>query len=269
MINNNQNIGYSLFNPNSNQILKMPDDKNKNYSLDYVLNQLLNESDSLIMKFRILTEISRDFKTLKLKESLKYMKTDENQFNVFEFLDFLNRKTEIVLSDFIYLINNIAMNIVKFNPLIVKSNFIEDLFYIADFNKNKKLTKCILVLLDELYSTSSSQKELIIILNNYPKFKDLISEVILDYKNYEIETLKFALIFLRESMIHLKSLATHGPYCELKTYFEINEVCVTIDKLTLHADTDVTNYALLIEKENWSLVDIYACQNTAHMKVDY
>jgi hypothetical protein len=263
-----QNHSKTVFDPNSNPIIKNSND-NINNEFDLVLAQYINEVTSFIRKIRVLCELSKDFKSLKINNSKKYMKTDEDQFNIFEFFDLFNRKTEIMLSDIIYLLNNIAMNIVKFNSLIVKSKFIEDLFYIADFNKSQKLIKNILVLIDELYSNSSTQNEYILIINNYPKFKDLLSEVILNYKTYEIDSVKFALIFIRELLNHIKNLPLHNPYCELKTYFEINNVCLVIDELTLHADTNITNYALLIEKENWSVLDIYACQNNANMKDDF
>ncbi len=228
---------------------------------DDILKNYIEEINEFIKKIRILTEISKDFKSININQNIKLLKSNENQFNAFEFFEILDKKLDNTLCDFILLINNIAIDIPKLNKLIINSSFIESLFYIVEFNKGKNLKKKLLYLLDEIYSNSISQKDDIIALIKVIKFKDFISEIILNYKEYDFESVRFALIFVREVLHYLKISDDHYPYCEMKTYFEINNLCVTIDELTLVENEDIINLALLIEKENWSIIDIYNCNN--------
>jgi len=197
------------------------------------------------------------------------MKCNEDQFNVFEFFDLLIPKLENVLTDILFLLNNLTYNICEFNKLMIEANIFEDLFFIASFNKGKKLYKYILVFIDEFYSKSATLTEDLLSFNKHLKFKDLISEIILNYKDYDLETTRFALNILRELLFHLKNLENKEHYIEAKSYFDLNNICIMIEKLTLVDDSDIANCALLIEKENWSVIEIYSCHYNNNMRNEY
>lgn len=248
-INNNLFKKIEITNNVSNR-----DELNINLIVEEFVNNISNE----LTKIRILAELSSEFFNINKSGHYKIWKCGQEEFDIFRFLEKFSQKLAGLTGDICFLLLNIVPNFTHIANYFARSEGFKDCLYIFNLIKDKIQLSKLLTMITDILSYHVNQAEIFLYFNSIPVFKDILCDIIMNNKKHPVETLKNSLSIVRDILYHSKNAQNEDLYSETKKYFDLNNISLMIDDIMLKFNNEeITDICLLIEKENWSMIELY------------
>jgi len=252
------NIFFELCNEDNEIILQKNFNNNNNnenpiYNVVEILGNLTKKLKLLSL---IINDISKiDSNNKKYNNFLKILKKTDDHFDIFNVIKHLKDTYFVYLiSDINNFVNNISCIFKKNKEIILTSEFLKNVAAITNQNKSLKMVENILCFIDSnvIYNENFDWSYL-----NNPDFISIFSHVILEYKKFNENTIKNALVILRYVLDFLKKKDLER-YKDNIIFLEKNNTNLRIEEMsTIHLGEKINSAVNLILRENWEVADLH------------